>query len=97
MSKHLVFASLLAVSLTSLATAQTPVGNAEAKHYRLTVVVSLGQDSPIEQSFTVDIALGTPTIVTNEMVLTPLGDTNPALAAKLAPAAPKITVTAVAI
>ena len=172
MSKHLVFASLLAVSLTSLATAQTPVATAEAKHYRLNVVVSLVRDSTTDQSFTLDvpvgpkgngaakislisgdssdasslvqqtlecsdvhasatglhinmamqsdreaaaipgivssrhqhgdfqrqldIALGTPTVVTNEMVLTPLGDTDPALAAKLAPRL-KITITAVAI
>ncbi len=173
MSKHLIFASLLAISSTSLATVQAHVGSAEAKHYRLTVVVSLGQDSPVEQSFTLDvpvgpkgngaakislvsgdssdasslvqqtlelsdvhtsatglhinmamqsdrqapaipgvvssrhqhgefqrqldIALGTPTVVTKEMVLRPLGDTDPALAARFAAPAPKITVTAVAI
>ena len=173
MARQLFLASLLAISSASLANAQAPGINPEVKHYRLTVVVSLGQVSPVEQSFTLDvpvgpkgngaakislvsgdtndassvvqqtlecsdvhvsatglhinmamqsdreapaipgvvssrhqhgdfnrqldIALGTPTVVTSEMVLTPLGDTDPALAAKLAPPAPKITITAVAI
>ena len=174
MSKHLFGAALLAIASASFASAQAPVGSsAETKHYRLTVVVSLGQVSPVEQSFTLDVpvgpkgngaarvtlvsgdvgdsrslvqqtfqcsnvhasatglhinmamqsdreapalpgvissrhqhaefqrqldlALGTPTVVTNEMVLTPLGDTDPALAARIAPPAPRITVTAVAM
>ncbi len=173
MSKHLLFASLLAITSAGLASAQSPSAKAEVKHYRLTVVVSLGEATPSEQSFTLDVpvgpggngaakislvsgtsadasslvqqtfecsdvhasatglhinmamqsdreapaiagivsarrqhgefqrqldvALGKPTVVTNAMVLTPLGDTDPALAAKLAPPAPKITVTAVAL
>lgn len=45
----------------------------------------------------VDLELGKPTVVTKEMHVRPLGNTDPALAAALAGPAPKITVTAVAL
>ena len=45
----------------------------------------------------VDLELGKPTVVTKEMHIRPLGNTDPALAAALAGPAPKITVTAVAL
>lgn len=173
MSKNLLLAYVLAI--TSAGMAQTPSNAVQVgvKHYRLTFVVTTGQNSAVEQSFTldvpvspggsgaakidlvsgstgdaqsliqqslecsgvhpsatglhvdiamqsdreapavvgvvsarhqhgefqrkVDLELGKPTVVTNEMHAIPLGDTDPALAAALAPPAPKITVTAVAI
>ncbi len=173
MSKKLLLASVLAI--TSIGMSQTPptAPDTGVKHYRLTFVVSMGQNDATEQSFTldvpvstgrsgvaklgmvsgsngdaqslvqqllecsdvhasatglhmdiamrfdreapaisgvvsarhqhgefqrkVDLELGKPTVVTNEMHVTPLGDTDPAVAAAVAQPAPKITVTAVVI
>jgi hypothetical protein len=159
--------------MTTIGMAQTPSAAPDAgvKHYRLTFVVSLGQNDAVEQSFTVDVPvsagrsgaakislvsgssgdaqsliqqilecsdvrpsatglhvdiamqsdreapaiagvvsarhqhgeferkvdleLGKPTVVTNEMHVTPLGNTDPAVAAALAQPAPTITVTAI--
>lgn len=175
MSKNLLLASASLLAITSIGMAQTPSSAPEAgvKHYRLTFVVSMSQNSAVEQSFTldvpvsagasgaakvslvsgsngdaqsliqqfvecsnvhpsatglhvdiamqsdreapaiagvvsarhqhgefqrkIDLELGKPTVVTNEMHVTPLGNTDPALAAALAQPAPKITVTAVVI
>jgi hypothetical protein len=46
---------------------------------------------------TVDLLIGKPTVVTEEMHFRPLGNTDPALAAKLKHPAPTITVTAEAL
>ena len=173
LSRNLLLASVLAITSIGMAQIPSTTPDAGVKHYRLTFVVSMGQNSAAEQSFTldvpvsagrsgaakvglvsgstgdaqslvqqflecsdvhlsatglhvdiamqfdreapaiagvvsarhqhgefqrkVDLELGKPTVVTNEMHLIPLGDTDPALAAAVAQPAPKITVTAVVI